>query len=370
MDLNLEETLNVDPRRLDRPLDPITKAWDLAYLRFAKPDLDQQATFFKDFGFLIAEHSSERLYVNGTGPTPYFLVVEKSAKPDFLGVAFELTSREDLEALAAHDGLQIEPAEGPGGGERVRLTDPNGFSVDALYGRAQGTQQPMRKAQPHNTPTKKSRINQGQRGPVSPPDVMRLGHVVVMTPDFEGSMAWYQKRFGIIPTDVLCLSDGTPVLAFNRCDRGETPADHHSIVFATFPVKGYDHSAYEVHDLDAVGLGQQMLKQKGHKHEWGIGRHILGSQIFDYWSDQDGHKFEHFADGDVFTSDYETGYHPMTSQGLYQWGADFPPDFVKPKISIGFLLEFIHNLRTVPGLSFKKVRMMLASTGGKARPWL
>mgnify|MGYP002260725590 CR=1 FL=1 len=54
----------------------------------------------------------------------------------------------------------------------------------------------------------------------------------------------------------------------------------------------YEHSAYEVVDLDAVGQGQQVLRAKGHKHLWGIGRHVLGSQIFDYWFDPDGLQFD------------------------------------------------------------------------------
>lgn len=370
MDFSLEETLPVDPRRVDRIASPITKAWDLAYLRFGKPDLEEQAAFFKDFGFVIAEQTPDRLYVRGAGPNPYFIVVEKVPKAVFLGLGVEIRTREELEALAANDKVSIDPVEGPGGGERARLTDPNGFTIDVVFNRTEETEYSVRKAADHNTPENKVRVNQGQRGPIAPPDVVRLGHVVLLTPDFTGSMQWYISRFGLIATDVLCLKDGTPALAFNRFDRGDTPADHHSIVLTTYPVKGYDHSAYEVHDLDAVGLGQQVMKQKGHKHEWGIGRHILGSQLFDYWSDQDGFKFEHFADGDVFTSDYETGYHPLSSKGLYQWGADFPTAFTKPKLSVGFLLELIQNLRTVPDLTLKKLQMMLSSTGSKARPWL
>jgi len=370
MDFSLEETLPVDPRKVDRVASPVTKAWDLAYLRFAKPDLDEQAAFFRDFGFVIAEQTDDRLYVRGAGPSPYFIVVEKAPKAAYLGLGVEMKNHEDLEALAANDKLTIDTADGPGGGERVRLTDPNGFTVDAVFNRTLQAEQAMRKAQALNTPEEKVRINQGQRAPLTPPDIARLGHVAVMTPDFETSMEWYKSRLGLISTDVLCLDDGTPALAFNRFDRGEHPADHHSIVLGTYPVKGYEHSAFEVHDLDAVGLGQQVLRQKGHKHEWGIGRHILGSQVFDYWSDQDGFKFEHYADGDVYTSDYETGYHPLSTQGLYQWGQDFPTTFTKPHLSLGFILETIHNLRTIPNFTFKKVKLMMAMMGRKARPWL
>ena len=47
----------------------------------------------------------------------------------------------------------------------------------------------------------------------------------------------------------------------------------------------YGHSSFEVVDADAVGMGQRVLLKRGWRHAWGIGRHILGSQIFDYWED-------------------------------------------------------------------------------------
>ena len=46
----------------------------------------------------------------------------------------------------------------------------------------------------------------------------------------------------------------------------------------------------------------QHLRDRGYRHSWGIGRHIQGSQIFDYWRDPDKMMFEHYADGDVFDS--------------------------------------------------------------------
>lgn len=35
--------------------------------------------------------------------------------------------------------------------------------------------------------------------------------------------------------------------------------------------------------MDIQALGHQWLKNKGYELEWGVGRHVLGSQIFDYW---------------------------------------------------------------------------------------
>ena len=43
------------------------------------------------------------------------------------------------------------------------------------------------------------------------------------------------------------------------------------------------HSSFEVHDFDIQSLGHQWLRDKGYDLVWGVGRHVLGSQIFDYW---------------------------------------------------------------------------------------
>ena len=54
------------------------------------------------------------------------------------------------------------------------------------------------------------------------------------------------------------------------------PADKHAHVH---------HSSYEVNDLDSEWIGHNWLVHKGWTNCWGIGRHVLGSQIFDYWFD-------------------------------------------------------------------------------------
>ena len=61
---------------------------------------------------------------------------------------------------------------------------------------------------------------------------------------------------------------------------------------------------------------------------WGIGRHIQGSQIFDYWRDPDGFLVEHFSDGDMFDNTLEPGWAPFTASGLAQWGPPATKDFL------------------------------------------
>jgi hypothetical protein len=45
----------------------------------------------------------------------------------------------------------------------------------------------------------------------------------------------------------------------------------------------------------------QWLLRKGYTPSWGIGRHILGSQIFDYWYTPDDFMVEHYSDGEYIS---------------------------------------------------------------------
>jgi hypothetical protein len=121
-------------------------------------------------------------------------------------------------------------------------------------------------------------------------------------------------------------------MSFIRCDRGATPTDHHTLALALGPANRYVHSAYQVADLDALAAGGEHLREQGYRRSWGIGRHIQGSQIFDYWRDPDGFLVEHYADGDLFDCTLEPGWAPMTASGLAQWGPPATKDFlgIKP----------------------------------------
>ena len=58
-----------------------------------------------------------------------------------------------------------------------------------------------------------------------------------------------------------------------------------------------------------------------------IGRHVLGSQVFDYWRDPWGHMFEHYADGDLLTASSKPGNYPALPENLAQWGPPVTPTF-------------------------------------------
>ena len=98
-------------------------------------------------------------------------------------------------------------------------------------------------------------------------------------------------------------------------------------------------------------MGQQVLMARKYRHAWGVGRHLLGSQIFDYWRDPWGQKHEHYADGDLFDDRQPAGYHVLDRAGLYQWGPDLPDDFIDAKLTprrLVSVLKTAHNRQAAP----------------------
>jgi len=347
-----------------RDPNPVAKAVSLAYLTFRCPDLDREEAFLVDFGLRTVRRSVDALYMRDSGSSPFCCVVERADRSTFVGMAFELASRADLDALSSlPDSSSIEPVSAPGGGERVRLTDPSGFVVEAIYGRAEASRLPCREPLPINTPVHDARVNAGQRPPFGPPSITKLGHAVLEVSRFEETCAWYSRHFGLIPSDVQVLPDGSPAVAFMRLDRGETPTDHHTLAVAQGFMARFGHCAYEVVDADAVAMGLRFLRERGWRHAWGMGRHILGSQIFDYWSDPFGHKHEHYCDGDVFTSEQPTGVHDVSREAMSQWGPPMPRSFTRPELSAANAKALFRSLRESPDVTPRKLYQLLKTFG-------
>ena len=353
---------------IDLGAEPLIRASDIAYMRFQVPDLERQKTFLLDFGMHVAHQDENALYMRGTGKSPFLYVAELGKTPAFLGSGFVVEEQADLEKLARNTGTTIEPVDAPGGGHRIRLVDPDGFTVDVIQGRKEA--RPMltrRVALPTNGPIEKKRVNQGQRTSFEPTPVERLGHFVLLVSDFEASWAWYRRHLGVLPSDVLCAENGSPIMAFTRLDLGNQPADHHTLMIAQGLRPQFMHSAYEAVDQDAVGQGQQFLKSRKWRHAWGMGRHILGSQIFDYWFDPYGFEIEHYSDGDVFDASYPTQYHLADRANLWAWGDDLPKH-MNAKVSLKDVWALLR--KKMRGEDLSRIFGAKRAMEYPARPWI
>ena len=339
--------------------EPTAKAIELTHLVFERPDLEQAEAFLVDFGLVVVSRSADLLYLRGTAPAAYCYRVHRGPAARFVGLGLAVGRRDELERLSRLEGASaIARAPHPGGGECTVLRDPSGFVVEILHERRRVEALPVREPLALNVGSVVRRINDGQRAPARPPEVIRLGHVALEAAHYQATAHFYTRHLGFIPSDVQVLPDGSPAVAFMRLDRGETPTDHHTLALVQGLLPKYNHSAYEVVDADAVGMGQRVLRERGYRHAWGIGRHILGSQIFDYWSDRLGDKHEHYCDGDVFTADAPTGVSPVSREGMAQWGQPMPASFTRPSFSLAAVAAAARNIRRSPDLSLRKALVL------------
>jgi catechol 2,3-dioxygenase-like lactoylglutathione lyase family enzyme len=303
----------------------VIKAVDVAYVRFAVPDMAKQRAFLADFGMVEVGEIDGTLYLRGTGKAPFCYALSQG-EPAFLGLGVWAKDRGDLDAIAAHDNVPVEALTSPGGGFRARLTDPDGFCVDVIAG--QSLNAPDTAISPlswneGNGP--RSRLSTFRRTPAGPSTVQRLGHVVLAVSDFRTSEAWYKERFGLLTSDEVQPAPGIAIGAFMRADRGDEPTDHHMIVcFQPGGPAGHMHSAFEVAGTDDLMVGHDHLAAAGYTPQWGVGRHILGSQIFDYWLDPFGNEIEHWTDGDQLCASDSAGVAGMDVVLGVQWGMQMP----------------------------------------------
>lgn len=344
-----------------RAINPTIKVSDIAWLDFEKPDLGNAETFARDFGFEVALREPSLLVLRGSKAGTPCLVVRQAPRSRFVGMTFRVDERQDLQRLARAHCARIERLDMPTDGEIVRLRDPSGFDVSVVHPRHELQELPAQPPHVMNFGTEPVRINSGQRSLRAPAQVQRLGHIVLSTPHILRAINWYLDTFGMIVSDFQYLPrqrDRGPTLAFIRCDRGALPADHHSIALHLGPIAGYTHSAYQMTDLDAVACGGEYLLDRGYRRAWGVGRHLLGSQIFDYWRDPDEFILEHFTDGDMFDASVDPGWSPMTASGLYQWGPPITREFLGVNPSPKLLRDIITGLRAENELTLSRLLLM------------
>jgi catechol 2,3-dioxygenase-like lactoylglutathione lyase family enzyme len=303
----------------------IIKVEDIAHVRFRAPDLDAMEAFLVDFGMTRAARTDDTLYMRGFGTAPFVHATQKG-EPGFAGLAFRATSRADLETLAASEKATVEKLDAPGGGFVVRLKDPDGFSVEVVAEQATSPSETFKPRLPWNNADNSPRLRAVKRVDGGASHVIRLGHAVLNVSNFRASEAWYKERFGFITSDEIELQPGFSLGAFMRCDRDALPSDHHTLFLIQHPKgPGFNHAAFEVRDFDDLMAGHTLLKAKERTQEWGVGRHILGSQVFDYWRDPWGHTVEHWTDGDLLTAGDGSNKATMMDLLGVQWGPMAPP---------------------------------------------
>lgn len=308
----------------------IIKVKDLAYGRLRSPDLDRQEEFLTAFGMVRAERTPTALYMRGTDPAHHIHVTEKG-DPAFIGFAWHARSEDDLKTLAKLPGASgIESIDEPGGGKRVRIAEPNGYTIEVVHGVATLPQLPVVRQAINSGAEPLKRAGEVIRFAAGPSSVKRIGHAVLGTPKNTETVRWFRDTLGLVGSDDVYAGAPDNIIGqFSRIDAGDEYVDHHAFFCMKNERAGLNHFSFEVQDIDDVFIGHEHLTRLGqHEHMWGIGRHLLGSQVYDYWADPWGRVHEHWADTDRLNL-ANGGNIISAEEGLRsQWGDRPPAKFI------------------------------------------
>jgi catechol 2,3-dioxygenase-like lactoylglutathione lyase family enzyme len=326
---------------------PICKVADIIFVRFELVDLEPQKEYMEHFGMLLAHETQDTIFYRGTGTSPYCYVATKGETNRFIGTAYRANAYADLEALAAAKGVDIVENSEPGGGHKVTLIDPDNIEIEVYHG--------MQLVEPIsidstmlNTGVDKPRENTLQRFGRGADEwqlkddrwvyeltskVKRLGHTAINVADAAASVDWYAKNLGFLISDNLIAPDESGSIgAFMRCNQGDKPVDHHTlnnVQIMGAPKAAFGHAGYEVTDsIDDLMAGHYHMRTVDkYYHEWGIGRHLLGSQMYDYWRDPSGFTHEHWTDGDLLDASIEATDTAARDLIMAQYGPEAPASF-------------------------------------------
>jgi catechol 2,3-dioxygenase-like lactoylglutathione lyase family enzyme len=277
----------------------------LAHVHYIHANLDRALEFLKDFGLNEVEVRSGTHFFRGYGTEPFVYSAAKGDHDEFGGASFVVESMSDLELASTTlpNATAIHALNAPGGGQRVTFYDPiDKFPMHLVYGQTAAQVSADYPELPSNYPLTKHRpVNSFKRLQPGPAPVHKLGHYGCCVTDFAAAFEFYTTRFNFKPSDIVYEGD-RDITTFLHLDRGMEQVDHHTFFFfqgqyqrwrdtvrisdlivQAGPKFHVHHASFEVHDMDVQALGHQWLSNKGYELEWGVGRHVLGSQVFDYW---------------------------------------------------------------------------------------
>ncbi|PWN86769.1 Glyoxalase/Bleomycin resistance protein/Dihydroxybiphenyl dioxygenase [Acaromyces ingoldii] len=319
----------------------------IAHIHYRHHDLAKATQFLEDFGMTQVSTVDNRRYFRGYGELPFIYVAEQTEteRAEFVRVAFEAKDESSLKRASELPGATpIMELQSPGGGRGTSLRDPSGIQIDVILGQQYvPVELPRKRTQAFNRggpsaeekPRAAGNFQRFNREEVV--RVHKLGHFVLQVADYASSRKFYTETLNFAPSDILQIGE-MEAGAFLHLDLGTRSTDHHTLFLQALPPGAHGpcihHSAYEVYDIDQEFLAHQQLQSKGYELAWGIGRHILGSQLFDYWHQtSDNFNLEHYADGDLVNAATPVGRHQITpgapvEQELSVWGPAFGKSFL------------------------------------------
>jgi catechol 2,3-dioxygenase-like lactoylglutathione lyase family enzyme len=297
----------------------------LRYFTFAVPDPEVGKAFYTDFG-LVGETRGDAAVMHCAGrDQDQIALIDGAKRKRLYNIGFGTRAGEIDDIAKRLEARGVKLLDPPYAEARNGLwfNDPDGVLLNIAV--TEDTPARHENELLYNARGHVHRLN--ERGCVENPYVAkprRLGHMLLFTPDVPAKVNFYTNALGMKVSDTM----GGDFVAFLRNGNG---GDHHVIALCKSEKPGFHHASFEFGTVDDIGVATANLAEKGHKHCWGIGRHVVGSNYFHYFRDPWGSLVEHFADMDII--DEHENWQPKDWElegNFHRWAADrdVPADFL------------------------------------------
>lgn len=292
------------------------------------PDIEPGVRFYTDAGLLAdVRHTIARLRCEGQRREAITLLGGHERKR-LHHIALRAGDLDGIAARVSGQGGRIMAAPEGFADEGLWISDPHGLLIHLIEGApepALAAGAPFEINAPGRVVrNRRSAILPGKAYPPARP--LRLGHVLLFSPDVPASVRFFTEALGMGLAD-----HAQDIIAFT-CARRDS--DHHVVAFAKSPGIGFHHASFQVADPDEVGRGGRVLADRAgadgaRRGDWGFGRHTIGSNFFHYIQDPWGSWFEYYSDID-YIDDHAlwTPTNYDLEDSLASWGPAVPHDFV------------------------------------------
>ena len=296
------------------------KVIGLAGVGLQVPDVAVAEKFYGAFGLAPEKHGAALGFhsmVRTAGNPDEILVLPGSAQKRMHHISFTIRPGDEdaFQEKLRKSGLDVGSA--PDGAPRSGLwfQDPWGTWINLFPG-----------ISPYQAESKRTEVAQdaGARVDVArwrklnrDPRPAQIGHLLVFTPDFEKSEAFFSSVLGLRTTD---RANGKA--AFMAA--GDGIVDHHCFGLIPSTHRGMQHASFQVAGIDDIGFGLWRMRQAGYKESFGPGRHALASNLFHYIRDPWGSWVEYYADMDRVSNQWECR---DWNELPYIWGPEWAPEF-------------------------------------------
>jgi catechol 2,3-dioxygenase len=205
-------------------------------------------------------------------------------------------------------GVKVERADGiePGQERGIRFEIPGGHAMELVLVEDNRYIETYRPAYP-------------TRG-IAPLDG---DHINLMSTDVKGLCEFLRDVLDFWWSDVIVFDDGLWAAAWTRMSGG-----HHDVgIFGTqSTTETLHHVAWTFSSLDHMKIGCDLLAQSGNRLELGISRHPAGANLYAYFWEPGGNRFEFTAEGAILDPRTPVRYWNSFKDTLDAWGDPIPPD--------------------------------------------